>query len=69
MSNSKVQATFHPNGKGKWVTYREDQRYYAAYTDRDGYVVHTHPIPFDSQREADRAVARLNARDEERWTG
>lgn len=47
-----------PIEEGKWVA---AQVY--PLVNGDSRVEHLHPIPFDSQREADRAVARLNARD------
>lgn len=39
-----------------WVS-----KVFAVRVDDEGAVLHIHPIPFDDHREADRAVARLNA--------
>jgi hypothetical protein len=46
-----------------WEAIHEDGEYCAAIRDESGRIVHAHPIPFETAIEADRAVARLNAKE------
>lgn len=47
-----------------WFVFEHEGFYYVATRDVTGTLVRTHPIPFESQREALRGAARLAARDE-----
>ena len=40
--------------------------WHVAKFDLDEVLIHTHPIPFDSEREAQRAAQRLNTREQKR---
>ena len=45
-------------------------QFWVTLSDEHGVVIKTHPLPFTDKREADRAAARLNVRDDEiraRW--
>ena len=44
-----------------WKSIPVGLHFYAAQVTDDGEILHTHPIPFDTERDADRATARLNA--------
>jgi hypothetical protein len=43
-----------------WESRRQTNGWYATLVDSKKRIVRTHPIPFENEREADRAVARLN---------
>lgn len=47
-----------------WTTFEHDGRYFVALVDETWHVVRSHPIGFETVRDAERAAARLNARDE-----
>jgi hypothetical protein len=46
-----------------WTPVADDDGIYVALIEPDGRVLRRHPIEFDTDREALRAAARLNARD------
>lgn len=46
-----------------WETRPSGNAWVVGQTDEEGQVVRVHPIPFTIKREAERAAARLNARD------
>ena len=47
----------------EWRTIPQYSTYHAALFEGE-QLIRVHPIPFDDKREADRAVSRLNSRDD-----
>jgi len=43
-----------------WIAFEHRGKFYVALMDEEESPIRTHPIPFESAREAERAVARLN---------